>query len=180
MRLHAAPSQRAYLPAWLAAPLGRRKPADGEGQAAPALGALPPIAEHGSGISSRRISGDLSYLRSSAAAPPPPPSRESWPQASACCPARACWVRPGKALGFHASSSISHTLICWSSCDARSHTVLQSCRRAAHTEHGLGAAAADARDARGAGAAAGRQPSSDAPRRRQPVGAGRLAAPAPI
>lgn len=74
VRLHAAPSQRAYLPQWLAAPLGRRKPDEAPPAAGP--GALPPIAEHGSTSGSRRISDDLSHLKASAA-PPPPLSRES-------------------------------------------------------------------------------------------------------
>lgn len=72
VRLHAAPSQRAYLPQWLAAPLGRRKPDQAPSAAGP--GALPPIAEHGSTTGSRRISDDLSHLKASAA-PPPPLSR---------------------------------------------------------------------------------------------------------
>ncbi len=71
VRLHAAPSQRAYLPQWLAAPLGRRKPSATDAPAAPAQRAtgLPPIAEHGgaSDGGSRRISADFSHLKSAAA-----------------------------------------------------------------------------------------------------------------
>lgn len=156
VRLHAAPSQRAYLPQWLAAPLGRRKPADGEAKAKPPAaagpGALPPIAEHGSTASSRRISADLSHLKASAA-PPPPLSRE-------CLPPHVMPAAVNIPMSVSMSlSMLSTALLPPSPCclylailralsckcaAGRDMWCCAGCRGAAHAEHRLGAAAAGA------------------------------------